>query len=70
MARTETNIQTKRRQFNDRIRGELARQKKTQGDLAFFIGTTQPNVSLKIRGKRDWTLSEYFGVFEYFGWDE
>ena len=65
--RTVEDTATKIRRFNDRIRGELKRQKKNQTELAYYIGTDQSGLSLRMNEKRTWTLKEYFNVLEFFG---
>ena len=54
------------RRFSDWVRGELRRQKKNQTELATYIGTDQSGLSLRLNGKRTWTLKEYFDVLEFF----
>lgn len=58
------------RRFSDWVRGELRRQKKNQTELASYIGTDQPGLSLRLNGKRTWTLREYFDVLEFFDANE
>ena len=65
--RTVEDTATKVRRFNDWIRGELKRQKKNQTELAYYIGTDQSGLSLRMNEKRTWTLKEYFNVLEFFG---
>ena len=65
--RTVEDTATKVRRFNDGIRGELKRQKKNQTELAYYIGTDQSGLSLRMNEKRTWTLKEYFNVLEFFG---
>ena len=65
--RTVEDTATKVRRFNDWIRGELKRQNKNQTELAYYIGTDQSGLSLRMNEKRTWTLKEYFNVLEFFG---
>ena len=65
--RTLDDTGSKVRKFNDWIRGELKRQKKNQTELAYYIGTDQPGLSMRMNGKRSWTLKEYFDTLEFFG---
>lgn len=65
--RTVEDTAKKVRRFNDWIRGELKRQKKNQTELAYYIGTDQSGLSLRMNEKRTWTLKEYFNVLEFFG---
>ena len=60
---------SKLRRFSDWVRGELRRQKKNQAELAYYIGTDQSGLSLRLNGKRQWSLKEYFGVLEFFDAD-
>ena len=52
------------RQLNDFIRGEMKRQKISQGDLAYSLNLTQAAVSYKLSGKCEWTVWELLNVFE------
>lgn len=61
---------SKLRKFSDWVRGELRRQKKNQAQLASYIGTDQPGLSLRLNGKRTWTLKEYFDTLEFFEAEE
>ena len=56
------------RQFADRVRGELARRKIKQADLAYFLGITQPALSAKLAGKTEWSLRDYLNICEFFNW--
>lgn len=71
MARQTVDITaSKMRKFCDWVRGELRRQQKKQSELASYIGTDQSGLSLRLSGKRTWTLKEYFDTLEFFDAEE
>jgi transcriptional regulator with XRE-family HTH domain len=49
------------------IRAELARRDLSQSSLAANLGHTQPWVSRRITGDRDWTVTELQRVADYIG---
>lgn len=46
------------RLFSDLVRGELARQRLKQKDLATYLGKTPQAIGQKMLGKVPWTLGE------------
>jgi len=54
------------RRFSDFVRGELARKRLKQSDLADYIGLTQTSVSKKLMGRVVWTLPEMVLVCGFF----
>lgn len=44
--------------FSDLVRGELARQRLKQKDLAAYLGKTPQAIGQKMLGKVPWTLGE------------
>lgn len=54
------------RKFSDYVRGQLARTKTRQVDLADYVGITQQGLSKRISGKIDWRLPEMIDVLTYF----
>ena len=55
------------RQINDFIRGELARQKISQEDLAYRLCMKQQSVSQRLNGQVEWSLREIIDVYEILG---
>ena len=55
------------RQLNDFIRGEMKRQKVSQGNLAYSLNLTQASISQKLSGQTEWTVWELLNVFDYLG---
>ena len=55
------------KQLNDYVRGEMKRQKISQGDIAYELNLDQSVISRKLSGETDWTLWEMFNVFELLG---
>jgi len=55
------------KQLNDYVRGEMKRQKISQGDIAYELNLDQSVISRKLSGETDWTLWEMFNVFERLG---
>ena len=55
------------RKLNDYIRGEMKRQKISQGEMAYRLNLTQASVSYKLSGTSDWTVWELMNVFEILG---
>ncbi len=55
------------RQLNDFIRGEMKRQKVSQGNLAYSLNLTQASISQKLSGQTDWTVWELLNVFDFLG---
>ena len=49
------------------VRAELARQGRTQTDLAGVLGITQSQISARIRGRVPWRLEELAAVASYLG---
>lgn len=49
------------------VRAELARQKKTQYDLAKVLGLPQPAVSLRLTGRRPFKAEELVAVAGFLG---
>lgn len=47
------------------VRAELARQNKTQRDVAEAIDMAQPVVSLRLQGKRSWRAEELARLAEW-----
>lgn len=48
---------------------EMARRGETQKSLAKVIGVSEPTISLKFKGKSDWTIGEVEMICDYFGKD-
>jgi transcriptional regulator with XRE-family HTH domain len=55
------------RQINDFIRGELARQKISQEELAYRLCMKQQSVSQRLNGKVEWSLKEIIDVYDILG---
>lgn len=47
------------------VRAEMARQQKTQDDLAELLGIVQPSVSLRLAGKRSFRGEELAALAEW-----
>ena len=58
---------TSYRRFNDWVRGELRRQKKSQTDLARYIGIDQCGISKRLSGSTSWGFMEALNAVEYLG---
>lgn len=50
--------------LNDLIAGELKRQKINQSEAGYYIGLSQSEFSLKVRGKVPWKVNEVVGLAE------
>lgn len=48
---------------------EMARRGETQKSLAKILNVSEPTMSLKLKGKSDWTFDEVEKLCEYFGKD-
>ena len=48
---------------------EIARHGHSQKTIAKVIGTCASNISAKILGKRDWTISEIEKICNFYGKD-
>ena len=67
MPRTSLNkTERESRRFSDYVRGQLARTKTRQADLASFVGITQQGLSMRMAGKTDWRLPEMVDILSYF----
>ena len=53
------------RRFSDFVRGEMARRKIRQTELAAYIGIDQSSISKKLMGRVVWTLPEMILVCGY-----
>lgn len=53
------------RLFSDLVRGELARQRLKQQDLAQYLGKTPQAIGQKMLGKVPWTLPEMVNTMEF-----
>lgn len=51
--------------FSDLVRGELARRRLRQKDLADYLGKTPQVIGQKLHGQVVWTLPEMAEVMEY-----
>jgi transcriptional regulator with XRE-family HTH domain len=49
------------------VRAELARQNKSQRDVAEVLGLGQPGVSLRLQGKRSFRAEELTSLAEWLG---
>lgn len=49
------------------VRAELARQRKSQREVAEAIGMEQPNLQLRLAGKRPFRAEELAALAEVFG---
>lgn len=68
MSRTTLNpIGEKMRAFNVWVAGMLKVQKKTQKQLAGYLGLDVSNVSRRLHGTAEWTLKEFYKVEEFLG---
>ena len=66
MARTTLNpIGERMRAFNVWVAGSLKAQRKTQKQLADYIGIDVSNVSRRLHGATEWTLKEFYEVEEF-----
>lgn len=67
MARTTLDpIGGKMRAFNVWVAGQLKVQRKTQKQLAEYIGLDVSNVSRRLHGSAEWSLREYLKTQEFF----
>lgn len=48
---------------------EMARKGETQKSIAKVLGVSEPTISLKFKGKSDWTLGEVETLCDYFNKD-
>ena len=55
------------RLFSDLVRGELARQRLKQQDLAQYLGKTPQAIGQKMLGRVPWTLQEIANTMEFLG---
>lgn len=55
------------RLFSDLVRGELARQRLKQQDLAQYLGKTPQAIGQKMLGKVPWTLQEMANTMDFLG---
>ena len=46
---------------------EMAKRGETQTSIAKLLGVSEPTISLKFKGKSDWTLGEVEKICEHFG---
>ena len=53
------------RLFSDLVRGELARQRLKQKDLANYLGKTPQVIGQKMLGRVPWTLGEMAETMEF-----
>lgn len=53
--------------FNDWLRGEMARRKIKQSELAKYLGLSQPGLSTRITGKTPWLFKEVLDVLDFMG---
>ena len=68
MAKTTLNpIGERMRAFNVWVLGTLRFQRKTQKQLAEYIGIDVSNVSRRLHGTAEWTLKEFYKVEEFLG---
>ena len=49
------------------VRAELARQNKTQRDVAERLAITQPSVQLRLSGRRSWRAEELTVIADWLG---
>lgn len=49
------------------VRAELARQRRTQSDVAELLTTSQVTVSRKVRGLTPFTVNELYALADYLG---
>ena len=66
---TLDKVGTSYRRTNDWIRGELRRQKKSQEDLAEYVGLDQCGVSRRLGGQTAWGFREILNAIEYLDGD-
>ena len=59
-------VGTKIRQFNDFIRGELKRKRKTQADLAEYLGIERSTLTYRLNGDSAWPFKDALKVLEFF----
>lgn len=56
---------TSMRRWNDWVRGELKRQKKTGEDLAHYIGCSGAGLSRRLDGQTEWHFPEVLNALEF-----
>ena len=49
------------------VRAEMARQGRTQRELAEMLGVSQPTVSARLSGRRDFTVAELRRISKWLG---
>ena len=49
------------------VRAEMARQGRTQRDLAALLGVSQPTVSARLTGRKDFTVAELRRIAAWLG---
>lgn len=52
--------------MRDNLRGEMARRRKTQEDIAKAIGCGRPLVNRKLNGEKDFTLGDMENIAAMF----
>lgn len=57
----------KLRQFNDFVKAELNRQKKTQSELGEYLNKDRQNVVNRLCGKVKWTFDEAIETADFLG---
>ena len=55
--------------FNDYVRGELKRTRKSQQVLADYLGMSRSSLTLRLLGEVKWTMEEVLDTFEFFEFD-
>ena len=67
MPKTNVNMtQSKLRRFSDYVRGELRRRHEPQDRLADYLNMSRSSLTLRLNGKIEWTLKDFFNTLEYF----
>lgn len=56
---------TEMRRYNDWLRGELARRRIKQKDMATYLHIDQPGLSRRLQGRVTWTFKEVLSVLDY-----
>lgn len=64
---TLDHVSTSYRRYKDWVRGELREQKKTQKELAEYLGISEVSMSQRMNGAVEWTLKDFLKTMEFLG---
>ena len=56
--------------FSVWVLGMLSSKKKTQEELAYYLGIAQSGLWQRLHGNTPWKLCEYYEVLEFFDTEE